>query len=139
MIEKAEPGFGYRSVYKMNNHFQLFARLGNSYKARFLLPTLQKYAPEKDGWNALAMFLEHYGFERQGARPDYRHAARDAVIECKQTAHSLTDPDMGQYVWVGFKRLLGSRNLNEGRTEAIPPFLRLLEPGLPLRRKIERE
>jgi hypothetical protein len=48
----------------MNEHFQLFACLGNSYKVRFLLPTWQKCAPEKDGWNALAMFLEHYGFEQ---------------------------------------------------------------------------
>ncbi len=120
MINKAELGFGYRRVAKMNDHFQLFARLGNSYKARFLLPTWQKCAPEKNIWNALAMFLEHYGFERQGARPDYKHAARDAVMECKQADHSLTDPHIGQYVWTEFKRLLGSRNLNEGRNPLCP-------------------
>jgi hypothetical protein len=120
MIDKAEPASGYRRVAKMNDNFQLFARLGNSYKARFLLPTWRRCAPEKDGWNALAMFLEHYGFERQGARPDYKHAARDAVMECKQAGHSLTDSDIGQYVWTWFKQLLGSKNLNEGRNPLCP-------------------
>ena len=42
----------------------------------------------EDIWDSLAIFLEGYAFERQGRRPDYFHAAIDALFICKKQNNS---------------------------------------------------
>jgi len=63
---------------------QDFAAVGRLYQAQFMDPNWGRY-PDRDTcpWDGIALFLWSYGFERQGRRPDYSHAAADVVHELK--------------------------------------------------------
>lgn len=88
----------------ITSHFQFFACLSELFEARFLIPLWQKYPlRDSDIWDAVALFLEGYASERQGAKPDYRHAAADIAKELAQ-AHKSLDSDTAQLAWKLFAR-----------------------------------
>lgn len=45
------------------------------------------------------MFLTGYAFERQGAKPDYRHIATDVINELARQQHLLTNENTSQLAW----------------------------------------
>ena len=67
---------------------------------------------ESDIWDSLAIFLESYAFERQGRRPDYFHAAVDALLGYKLEYNGNMSKNIAEDIWRRFKELLNNQNLN---------------------------
>ena len=72
----------------------------------------EKYSRHKeDLWESLFIFLEYYAFERQGRKPDYFHAAVDALSKLKREKASL-DKTSAKRLWNIFKSILNDKSLN---------------------------
>lgn len=94
--------------------FQFFERVSCFYKERMLLSWKKHSHYDTDLWNSLAIFLESYAFERQGRKPDYFHAAVDALLTYKKAQKGdLTRDDAAKRIWELFSDSLGNQNLNE--------------------------
>ncbi|MBM3216159.1 hypothetical protein FJZ36_14730 [Candidatus Poribacteria bacterium] len=80
---------------------------GILYREVHLRPAWSRY-PNclQDNGHALALFLEHYGYEHQGRNPSYAHAASEAVMRCGHRPTSAA-------VWRQFASLLPGQKLNE--------------------------
>ena len=77
-----------------------------------MLPLWKKYPNHSnDVWSSLSIFLEGYAFERQGRRPDYSHAAVDALILCRQN-NPVLNPNSSLTLWKLFSYLLNNQKLN---------------------------
>ena len=109
-----EPG-------NLSGHFRLFAQLGTLFEARFLKPLWQRYpSQETDDWEAIGIFLVGYAFERQGAKPDYRHVATDVVKELARQHHTLSDANTVQLAWDLFRNYAGEEKLNYANNPLCP-------------------
>lgn len=73
---------------------------------------------ETDNWDSLGLFLEGYAFERQGRRPDYPHAAVDAIISMK--GNDWPTEDAAATVWERFRKSLKETGLNEVNNPLCP-------------------
>jgi endonuclease III len=73
----------------------------------------EKYpSRDTDDWEAVGIFLTGYAFERQGAKPDYRHVAVDVVNGLVAQECSLLDATTAKRVWVSFSKTSGGERLN---------------------------
>jgi len=101
--------------------FQFFAQLGGLFEARFLKPLWQRYpSRDTDDWEAVGIFLTGYAFERQGAKPDYRHVAADVVTGLARQKCLLTHTSTAQKVWEVFSRTSGGARLNYANNPLCP-------------------
>ena len=92
---------------------QCFERCGQLYRARFLADAERKFPRLRDDpVEALVFFLDGYAFERQGASPDYKRLAVDAVRAVGQL-HA-------QAIWDKFTRLLGKGKPNTALNPLAP-------------------
>jgi len=108
-------------MHRLCQEFRFFADIGVLYQVRFREPLWTRHPNyEYDGWDALAIFLEGYAFARQGTRPDFAHAASDAVAEARKNGVSITNRQAAQLVWERFARLLGSEGLNHANNPLCP-------------------
>jgi len=104
-----------------SDYFKLFAQLGGLFEARFLRPLWQKYpSRETDDWEAVGVFLAGYAFERQGAKPDYRHVATDVINELAQQRSPLTNENTSQLGWDLFCRYSEDAKLNHANNPLCP-------------------
>jgi hypothetical protein len=104
-----------------STYFRFFAQLGSLFEARFLRPFWQKYpSREIDDWEAIGIFLAGYAFERQGAKPDYRHVATDVINELAHRRRPLTDASTAQLAWNLFCDYLGEAKLNYANNPLCP-------------------
>jgi len=65
-----------------------------------------------DIWDSLAIFLEGYAFERQGRKPDYFHAAVDALLGYKREHNGNMSKNIAKDIWIRFNELLNNQKLN---------------------------
>jgi len=101
--------------------FQLFAQLGILFQARFLRPLWQKHSSrDTDDWEAVSIFLTGYAFERQGAKPDYRHVAADVVSGLARQGCPLIHASTAQKVWEVFCKTSGGARLNYANNPLCP-------------------
>jgi hypothetical protein len=117
-----------RSIRK---YFEFFESLGGLFKARFLEPLWGRYpACESDDFAALELFLDGYAFTRQGAKPDYSHAAVEVIKQLRSEGLLLTNKNAPETAWKKFKdefkeqirnQKLGERE-NGGLNEANNPL-----------------
>lgn len=99
-----------------STYFKFFAHLGELFQARFLRPLWQRYpSRETDDWEANCIFVAGYAFERQGAKPDYRHVATDVFKELAKQRKSITDVNTAQLAWELFRGYL-----NKSATKLTP-------------------
>ncbi len=76
-----------------------------------------------DIWDSLAIFLEGYAFERQGRKPDYSHAAVDALLGYKREHNGNMSNNIAEDIWSQFSRLLNNKKqkkLNEQNNPLCP-------------------
>jgi len=66
-----------------------------------------------DIWDSLAIFLEGYAFERQGRKPDYFHAAVDALFVYKLEHNGNLSKNIDKDIWSCFKKLLNGKSNNQ--------------------------
>jgi thermostable 8-oxoguanine DNA glycosylase len=100
---------------------QLFEQVSCFYRQMLLLPSWGKYPNHsRDIWDSLAIFLGEYAFERQGRRPDYFHAAVDALFWCKQQNNGNLTQNVISDIWRRFSELLNNQNLNEKNNPLYP-------------------
>jgi len=105
----------------LSNHFKFFAGLAELFAARFLRPLWRRYpAHNSDDFDALALFLDGYGFARQGARPDFNHAAVDVVKALRNQGQMLTDQSTPQKAWDMFRSCLQGQRLNPANSPLCP-------------------
>lgn len=65
-----------------------------------------------DIWDSLAIFLEGYAFERQGRKPDYFHAAVDALLGYKREHNGNMSNNIAEDIWSRFSNFLNGQKLN---------------------------
>lgn len=100
---------------------QLFERVSCFYRQMLMLPFWCKYPNySSDIWDSLAIFLGYYAFERQGRRPDYFHAAVDALFYCKQQNNGNLTQKVVNNIWQHFRLLLNNQNLNHQNNPLYP-------------------
>ena len=105
----------------LSDYFKLFAQLGGLFETRFLRPLWQKYPlRETDDWEAVGVFLAGYAFERQGAKPDYRHVATDVINELARQQLLLTNENTSQLAWDLFCRYSEEVKLNYANNPLCP-------------------
>lgn len=73
-----------------------------------------------DIWDSLAIFLEGYAFERQGRKPDYSHAAVDALLDYKKGNGDLNQNDAADKIWNHFSNSLNGQKLNHQNNPLCP-------------------
>lgn len=73
-----------------------------------------------DIWDSLAIFLEGYAFERQGRKPDYFHAAVDALLDYKTGNGDLNQNDAADKIWNRFSNSLNGQGLNHQNNPLCP-------------------
>lgn len=100
------------------NHFQqwlqFFQDVSCFYRELLMLPVWDKYPNHStDIWESLGIFLEGYGFERQGSKPDYPYAAVDALLCCRHINNGIFDQEVVKDIYNRFSKLLNNQNLNE--------------------------
>jgi len=106
---------------ELSEKFQLFAELGTLFEARFMRPLWQKYpSRETDDWEAVGLFLSGYAFERQGAKPDYRHIASDVINELARQRAFLKNEGTSQMAWTLFCRYSDEAKLNYANNPLCP-------------------
>ena len=99
---------------------QLFEQISCFYRQMLLLPHWGKYPNHsRDIWDSLAIFLGEYAFERQGRRPDYFHAAVDALFWCKQQNNGNLTQNVISDIWRRFSELLKNQ-LNKKNNPLYP-------------------
>lgn len=102
-------------------YFKFFTRLAELFEARFMRPLWQRYqAHEGNSFDALALFLDGYAFARQGAKPDFNHAAVDVVKELRNQGHMLTGESTPQKAWDIFRSCLQDQGLNPANNPLCP-------------------
>lgn len=100
---------------------QFFVQVSCFYREMYMLPLWKKYPNHLTNiWDSLAIFLEGYAFERQGRRPDYFHAAVDALFYCKQKTTGNMTKTVAKDVWQHFSQLLNNQNLNRKNNPLYP-------------------
>lgn len=75
---------------------------------------------DADIWDSLAIFLEGYAFERQGRRPDYFHAAVDALLHSRGQNNNIMNQNVINEVWQQFSQLLRGQRLNHKNNPLYP-------------------
>lgn len=75
---------------------------------------------DADIWDSLAIFLESYAFERQGRKPDYSHAAVDALLDYKKGNGDLNQNDAADKIWNHFSNSLNGQKLNHQNNPLCP-------------------
>lgn len=92
------------------------------YRGRFLKPLWERNPKrESDPWDALAIFIEGYAFERQAVARDYVHASIEAVRALQSQNVTISDDGIGKRCWQDFKQILGDSAL-EGFNESNNPL-----------------
>jgi len=120
MVERRK-GYKMSELNDPSDYFKLFAQLGGLFEARFLRPLWQKYpSRETDDWEAVGVFLAGYAFERQGAKPDYRHVATDVINELARQRSLLTNENTSQLAWDLFCRYSEEVKLNYANNPLCP-------------------
>jgi len=100
---------------------QFFEQISCFHREMLMRPLWDKHPTHAiDVWASLAIFLEGYAFERQGRRPDYFHAAVDALFYCKQQHNSNLTQRVVSCVWQQFSQLLNNQNLNPQNNPLCP-------------------
>ena len=106
---------------KLGEELRFFADCSSLVSVRFLEPLWAGHTNyEHDDWDALAIFLEGYAYARQGARPDFAHAATDSLAGVKDDSVSIIDHQTAQLVWESFRCLLNSEGLNYANNPLCP-------------------
>jgi len=97
----------------LSDHFKFLTGLAELFEARFMKPLWRRYpAHDSDSFDALALFLDGYAFARQGAKPDFNHAAVDVIKELKKQGQMLADKNAPQIAWHMFCGYLQNQGLN---------------------------
>jgi len=91
---------------------RFFEQVSCFHKEAMFLPWNEYSNHTTDIWDSLAIFLEGYAFERQGRKPDYFHAAVDALLDYKKDNGDLNQNDAADKIWNRFSNLLNGQNLN---------------------------
>ena len=99
---------------------RFFEQVGCFYKQGMLLLWKEYPNHTTDIWDSLAIFLEGYAFERQGRKPDYSHAAVDALLKYKQEHNGNMDESIVKDIWKRFSKLLNKQKLNEQNNPLCP-------------------
>ncbi len=105
---------------KLKQWLQFFEQISCFYRQMLMLPLWSEYNHATDVWDSLAVFLEGYAFERQGRRPDYSHAAFDALFACKRQYNGNLSQNVVSSVWQQFQNLLNSEKLNPKNNPLYP-------------------
>lgn len=101
---------------KIEQWFKFFEYTGNIYAARYMYPVWNAYPKYyEDVWDSLCIFLEGYAFERQGASPNYHHAAIDSLLKYKKINEQLKSNEAPKKIWENFCKILNNDKLNELR------------------------
>ena len=101
---------------KIKQWFKFFEYIGNIYAARYMYPVWNAYPKYyEDIWDSLCIFLEGYAFERQGASPNYHHAAIDSLLKYKKINEQLKSNEAPKKIWENFCKILNNDKLNELR------------------------
>jgi len=112
----------------LSKYFTFFAQLGSLFEARFLRPLWNRRpSPETDDWEAVALFLEGYASERQGASPDYHHIATDVINKLARQRAGLLSKNAPQRAWALFCIYAKNVNLNYANNPLCPqntPYVR---------------
>jgi hypothetical protein len=98
------------------NHVQewvdFFEHVSCFHREMFMKPLWNRYPNYgADIWDSLAIFLEGYAFERPGRRPDYSHAAVDALFYCREENNNFNQNTVNM-IWCRFMGLLNNQRLN---------------------------
>jgi hypothetical protein len=108
-------------VNNLGDHFKFLASLGELFDARFMIPLWRRYpAHDSDSFDALALFLDGYAFARQGAKPDFNHAAVDVVKELKKQGPTLMGGSTPEKAWDMFRSYLKDEGLNYANSPLCP-------------------
>ena len=99
---------------------RFFEQVSCYYKQGMLLLWKEYPSHTADIWDSLAIFLEGYTFERQGRRPDYFHAAVDALLDYKKDNVGLNQNDAADKIWNRFSELLNGHKLNHQNNPLCP-------------------
>ena len=100
---------------------RFFEQVSCYFKQCMLLFLWKKYPNHTtDIWDSLAIFLEGYAFERQGRKPDYFHAAVDALLDYKKGNGDSNQNDAADKIWNHFSGLLNGQKLNEQNNPLCP-------------------
>lgn len=93
---------------KVYDMLEIFNDASTIFRKLYQEPFWRKYSDNlADPREAASMFLEGYGFERQGRNPSYSPAAADAI------KNSVIPSDFPRTVYKEFSNLLGNKGLNE--------------------------
>lgn len=103
------------------DHFNFFAYLGTFFEARYLKPMWREYpACESDNWEACQLFTTNHAFARQGAKPDFPHAAADVIKKLREKGQSITDRNTAHLAWSLFRTCLQDKGLNHAKNPLCP-------------------
>jgi len=100
---------------------QFFENVSCFFREFLLNPLWNKYNNHTDNiWDSLAIFLEAYAFEHQQRKPDYAHAAVDALDHYKKKNKGIMNQDASNKIWEHFKKLLSNQGLNHQNNPLCP-------------------
>jgi len=101
-------------------HF--FEGLASLHCSMYLHPIWNRLYPshQRDIWDSLGTFLYGYAFERQGARPDYAPATRDALLEYKSAHNACLSHQAIEGVYDIFRSKLHGSKLNKNNNPLNP-------------------
>ena len=105
----------------ITDYLKLFEQLGIIFEARFLERNWLRYNHrESDTWEAVCLFLENYAFERQGAKPDYKHVAIEIIQKLERESISPFGTETSELAWQNFCTCLNGKNLNHANNPLCP-------------------
>ncbi|HIJ53155.1 MAG TPA: hypothetical protein HPP66_08385 [Planctomycetes bacterium] len=100
--------------------WRFFEQVSCFYKQGMLLSWKKYPNHTTDIWDSLAIFLEEYAFERQGRKPDYFHAAVDALLYYKKGNGDLNQNDAADKIWNHFSNSINGHKLNHQNNPLCP-------------------
>ncbi|MGB2865248.1 MAG: hypothetical protein WBC05_18105 [Sedimentisphaerales bacterium] len=97
---------------RVQQWLRFFEQVSCFYKQGMILLWNEYPNHTTDIWDSIAIFLEGYAFERQGRKPDYFHAAVDALLGYKREHNGNMSNNIVEDIWSRFSNLLNDQNLN---------------------------
>lgn len=100
---------------KIREGVRYFDHLSCYYRRFYQQSNWEQYENHADDpWEALALVLRGYAYERAGRSPEFAPAAADAVL-CASDGSSEKDGSgvLAELAWANFRRLLPRRGVNE--------------------------
>lgn len=98
---------------KLKDALRFLERVSCYYRTLHLEPAWNRHPSHRENpWDALALFLDYYAFERAGRSPEFSAVASDVVKAAEQRGASADPLKAAEVIWIEFRERLGSRGAN---------------------------